>query len=442
MTVLLRRAPDLLAVLALIAIALAVGAYITGRQGMTLPSWVPVAGDERVVLRAELEDGKSLVPGQGQTVTVAGVEVGEVTGVELRRGRAVVRMEIEPGKATLHRDATALVRPRTGLEDMVVELSVGTRAAGRLADGATLPITQTTSAVQVDQILSSLDADTRGRLVTLLTGGGQALEDEGGRQAARTLRRFEPLARDLRRINGALARRREAVSGVVRRLALLGDAVGARDDDLATLVSSSDEVLGGLARQDRALRDVVGALPGALQRTRAALGPVDELARELGPAARDLRPAARELDGALAALRPFARTTTPVVRDQLRPFTREAAPALRTTRPAARDLAAGSPGLATTVHVVEQLFDTLAGDPAGADPAPLFYLAWANHLAASVFSTQDAHGPLRRGLLMTTCPSLTVLEQIGSVNPVLGTLVAQLDAPTRDEACGTTGATR
>ncbi|HYF25263.1 MAG TPA: MlaD family protein [Baekduia sp.] len=436
-----RRLPEILAIAGLVAIALAVAATITARQHLTLPAWVPLAGDERLVVHAELEDGKSLVPGQGQTVTVAGVEVGEVTGVALRRGRAVVRLEIEPGKVRLHRDATAFVRPRTGLEDMVVELTVGTPGAGALRDGATLPITQTTSAVQVDQVLAALDADTRDRLVSLVTGGGRALGGDGGRQASRTLRRVEPLVADLRAINGALARRRAAVSGVVRRLGLLAGAVGERDADLAALVHGSDQVLGALARQDRALRRVVAGLPGALRTTRGSLTAVDDLAGELGPAARQLRPAARGLDEALETLAPAARRATPVLREQLRPFARDAQAPVRELRPAAGDLAALTPGLRTTAAVLERVFDTLAGDPAGADPAPLFYLAWANHLAASVFGTQDAHGPVRRGMLLTSCASLTVLEQIGTVNAGLGTLVALLDAPKLSEVCPAPGTT-
>lgn len=426
----------LLTIAGLAVIALAVGGYITSKQRLTFPAWVPVVGDERFTLRAELESGKSLVPGQGQTVTVAGVEVGEVSGVALRRGRAVVSMRIEPGRARLFRDATALVRPRTGLEDMVVELGVGTPAAGPLPRGATLPISQTTSPVQLDQVLGSLDADTRDQLVSLVTGGGRALGEDEGRQASRTLRRVEPLVGDLRAINRALARRRVAVRDVVTRLGRLAETVGERDDDLTTLVAASDEALGAMASQDAALRDTVRRLPGALGRTSAAMSSVRRLAAELGPAARDLRPAARGLDGAVRSLRPLASRATPVVRTQLRPFSRDAGPALDVARPAARDLAAQAPALVTTGRVLERVFDTLAGDPAGDAPAPLFYLAWANHLSASVFGTQDAHGPVRRGAMLISCPSLAVLEQIGSVNPTLGTLVSLLDAPRKDEVCG------
>ncbi|WP_205697060.1 MlaD family protein [Conexibacter sp. SYSU D00693] len=426
---------DVAAVLGLVLVALAVAGYVTTNQRMTLPSWVPLAGDDRVVLRAVLEDGKSLVPGQGQAVTVAGVEVGEVTGVDLERGRARVTMALDPDRATLHRDATAVVRPRTGLEDMVVELGVGTPRAGRLPEGATLPLSQTTSGVQVDRVLAMLDADTRARLLALVGAGGRALEGDGARSASATLRRFEPLARDVRAIATALARRRAAVAGVVTRLGRLASTVGERDDDLTTLVSASDEVLAGLARQDRALRASLDALPGALRRSRGALRDLGTLGAQLEPAARALRPAAAGLRPALDAVAPFAKATTPVVRDQLRPLAREAQPAVRTARPAARALASATPDLHSAGRVLEELFDTLAGDPAGEDPAPLHWLAWGGHLAASLVGTQDAHGPVRRGLLMTSCSSLAVLEQIGSVNPTLGTLVSLLDAPTQGEVC-------
>ena len=69
--------------------------------------------------------------------------VGEIKSVDLENGRAVVTMSIRQKYAELiKRDATMLLRPKTGLKDMIVELDPGTRAAGR-DEGYTVPVPDT-----------------------------------------------------------------------------------------------------------------------------------------------------------------------------------------------------------------------------------------------------------------------------------------------------------
>ena len=52
-------------------------------------------------------------------------------------GHAVVQMNIEPKYAPLiHPDASLLLRPKTGLKDMIVEMDPGTKAAGGAKSGA------------------------------------------------------------------------------------------------------------------------------------------------------------------------------------------------------------------------------------------------------------------------------------------------------------------
>jgi phospholipid/cholesterol/gamma-HCH transport system substrate-binding protein len=52
-----------------------------------------------------------------------------------------------------------------------------------------------------------------------------------------------------------------------------------------------------------------------------------------------------------------------------------------------------------------------------------------------VFSTQDAHGPIRRGLVVTSCSSLALLQNIGRANQVLGTLAGLLNPPSPTTVC-------
>lgn len=434
------RAREVALVVGLVALAAVVGGYILANQRLTLPAWVPVLGQEVYEIEAELASAQAVTPGQGQTVNVAGVQVGEIAKVRLEGGRAILTLRLAAPeiRGRVFRDATVLLRPRTGLRDMVAELTPGTPRAGRLPAGGRIPIAQTLPDVNLDEILASLDADTRAYLRLLLAGGAEGLGGNG-RALARGLRRLEPTARYLRRMNTALAERRGNVRRVIRNLSLLMGELGRKDDQLAGFVSSSNAVFEVLARQDANLRATLRALPQTLTTTREALASVEELGGELGPTLQALRPGARALGPSLREARPFLRATTPVISDELRPFARAARPTVAQLRPALRDLAGAAPDLTTTFTVVNHALNALAYNPPGRAEGYLFYLAWANHLGATLFATQDAHGPIRRGLVLVNCLNLQILENVAAVNEGLGALTGLLNPPDWRRYCRAQG---
>jgi phospholipid/cholesterol/gamma-HCH transport system substrate-binding protein len=425
---------DFAFVVGIVVVALLVGSYILSNQRFYLPKWVPVVGSDFVDYKAQFSTAQSVTPGQGQTVQVAGVDVGDITRVDLVGGRAVVTMKIRRKYTPLYRNATALLRPKTGLNDMVIELDPGSRNAGEAPAGFTVPVAQTLPNVNFDEILSSLDSDTRSYLQLLVGAAGEGVGGQG-KQLSASLKRFEPTGRYLARLNGALAERERNIRRSIHNFRLLAQALGEKDDDLAALVDSSNRVFTAFARQDARLRDALHELPGALNTTDATLAKVDDLGRRLGSTLGDLRPAARALGPSLHRTRPFLRETTPVIRDQLRPFARDALPVVTVLRPAARDLSLVTPKLTTTLQVANYLLNELTYNPPGKEEGYLFWASWLNHAGASVFSTQDAHGPIRRGTILASCSTLGVLDQIGSVQPGLGTLAGLLHAPQTSAVC-------
>jgi phospholipid/cholesterol/gamma-HCH transport system substrate-binding protein len=425
---------DAVAIVALVAVAGVVAVLILANQGSSLPGWVPIVGHDVTEIEAELSSAQAVTPGQGQTVNVAGVEVGEISAVRLERGRAIVTLQLDGQDVPVYKDASVLLRPRTGLRDMVAELTPGTRAAGRLEPGKRIPIAQTLPDVNLDEILAALDADTRTYLRMLLGDAADGLRGTE-RDLANTLRRVEPTARDLRRVNAALAERRRNLARTIHSFSLLVGELGARDDQLATFVDSSNAVLAALARQDASLRATLRGLPGALAETRRALGKAQALGAELGPTLQSLRPGARALGPSLRATRPFLERTRPVIRDEIRPFVRATLPTIRTLSPATRDLAATAPDLTRSLRVVNALLNTLAFNPNGREEGYLFWLSWLNHLSNTMLSNADAHGPVRRGVVIVSCQTLQILENVVLGNPQLGVLTQLLDAPSRTEVC-------
>jgi phospholipid/cholesterol/gamma-HCH transport system substrate-binding protein len=422
---------DFVAIIGLILISGVVAVYILGHQRLTLPAWVPFVGKDFFVLKAELSTAQAVTPGQGQTVNIAGVEVGEISNVELKDGKAVITMKMEPKYSRVYRDATVLLRPKTGLKDMVAELEPGTPAAGRLHENDTIPVSQTLPDVNLDEILASLDSDTRDYLTILLSAGGDGLKGNG-RALARAIRRFEPTARYSRKVFGALETRKANIRRVIHNLSLLMSELGARDDQVAQFVENSNAVFATLAGQDANLRAAVRELPTALRATQTGLGKAGALADELGPTLQALRPGARALAPTLRSVRPFVRETTPVIHDEIRPFVRASRPTVKQLKPALGDLAAATPDLTRTFKVVNYLLDELAYNPPGSQEGYLFWVAWANHLGNQIFSTQDAHGPIRRGLFIASCQDIPVLQQVAKANPLLGTLTDLLLLPTQE----------
>jgi phospholipid/cholesterol/gamma-HCH transport system substrate-binding protein len=435
-TAIRKHARDFAFVLGLVLVSLLVGGYILSNQRFYLPHWVPGLGSDFVDYKAQFSTAQSVTPGQGQTVQVAGVDVGDITKVDLVDGRAVVTMKIRRKYTPIYRNATALLRPKTGLNDMVIELDPGSSTAGKAPAGWAVPVSQTLPNVNFDEILSSLDSDTRSYLQLLVGAAGEGLDGQGKALSA-DLKRFEPTGRYLARLNGALALRDRNIRRAIHNFSLLSVALGAKDDQLAGLVDSSNRVFRAFANQDASLREALRLLPGTLQTTNTTLGKVDELASVLGPTLGRLRPAARALGPALQQTRPFLRQTTPIIRDQLRPFTRQALPVAKVLRPAASDLAVVTPKLTTSLKVLNQLLNELAFNPPGKEEGFLFWASWASHAGATVFDTQDAHGPLRHGLVLASCSTLQVLGQLSAVVPQLGTLATLLNEPPQSQVCPT-----
>jgi phospholipid/cholesterol/gamma-HCH transport system substrate-binding protein len=427
---------DFVALMVLFLIGLGVAAFILSNQRLYLPSWVPGIGTDFYKVKAEFSTAQAVVPGQGQTVDIAGVQVGDIDSVDLKNGVAVVSMNIRNKYKPIYRDAHMLLRPKTGLKDMIVELDPGTRSAGALPEGGTIPVQNTAPDVNLDEVLSSLDNDTRTYLQILVNAGGEAFGNKGYSADLReTFKRFEPTNRDLAKITGLLSKRRDNLKRVIHNFRLLTEEVGTRDTQLASLVGTANANFRALASQDANIRESLRLLPPTLTTARTSLLKADALARELGPTLESLRPAARALGPALTQTRPFLRTTTPIIRDQLRPFARDVRPTVRQLRVVGENLKPLIPHLTNSFNVVNSLLNTLAFNPSGDEEGFLFWASWANHDAAQIFTTQDAHGPIRRGLIITSCDSLSLLNQVVAANPPLNTLFTLLNAPALSKVC-------
>jgi len=428
---------DMLAILGLLAIAMTVGVYILNKQRLRFP----LIEETPYRLKAAFGTAQAVTPGQGQTVRVSGIRIGDIAKTELVDGRAIVTFDIDQKYKNLIRtDATALLRPKTGLKDMFIEVNPGTKAAPVAQENWVMPVSNTLPDVNPDEFFAALDADTRDYLKLLLKGAGDGLR---GRSAdlQDVLRRFEPTHRDLAAVQSAAATRRRELRRLVNSLNLVNRELAGKDQDLAELVDRASRWFGALAEQRQNVASTIRELPSTLRQATSTLGKVDRLGRVLGPASEELRQIAAPLARSNRLSRPLSLEAEPLLRTKIRPFVREARPFVGELGVTARRLVRAEPGLTRTFTVLNRFFNMLANNPNGAEGPDkagrsegfLFDLAWVGHQSNNLFSNQDAHGT---GRPITTGGTCGVIRSTIASQPQLEELLGLTGALTDPRVCG------
>jgi len=309
---------------------------------------IPFVNDPYEV-RAVFRDSSGIRP--GSPVRIAGVDVGEVTGVERTAPgarTATLTMSVVDRGRPIHADATAKIRPRIFLEgNFYVELTAGTPAADELDEGEVIPADRTANPVQFDEVLKALKSDTRAKLRRTLIELGETQRAGGGEAFNRSLR-YQPDA--------------YYFSAIVSE-ALLGERPG----DLARWLGAGGRVAAAIDRRPERLRSLITDF----NRTAAALADREDDLRaavdELPDTLDEALPTFAELNAAFPSVRRFAREVRPGVRS-IAPASAELIPLLRQLRGLvgepelrglSRDLRASTPPLTSlaqdSVPVLEQL---------------------------------------------------------------------------------------
>src|SRR5207248_2821056 len=149
----------------------------------------------------------------------------------------------------------------------------------------------------------------------------------------------------------------------IHNFRLLLEALGGKDKQLAQLIDSSNAVFAVFAKQEKNVQELLHLLPGALAKTRSGLGKLGTASEVLGPTLHQLRPFASSLGPANEATQRLAHTTTPIIRNEIRPFARQILPTISALRPHTQDLAEAFPKLAASLAACNDCFTELAYNP-------------------------------------------------------------------------------
>jgi virulence factor Mce-like protein len=248
-------------------------------------------------------------------VRIAGVNVGKVKSVQ-RAGdsnASIVEMEIDNKALPIHKDATVKIRPRIFLEgNFFVDLQPGTPASPKLSSGDTLPISQTAGPVQLDEVLTALQGDTRKSLQETVVGLGDALTR---RPSAADDAAADPSARGqsaAESLNDAVDHGKPALKGT----AIVSDAFqGTETHDLSKLIAGLSKTTSGLSRSETSLQDLLTNFNTTVAATASQAGNLRTSIRLLAPTLQSADTTLDMLNAAFPDTRAFAREILPGVRE-------------------------------------------------------------------------------------------------------------------------------
>ena len=258
--------------------------------------------------------------------------------------RRSITMRIKDDGRPVHRDARVKIRPRLFLEgNWLIDLEPGTPDTKEIPDGGTIPIQQTSNPVQLGQVLTALQSDTRKNLQTLFREYSSALEGEGADGFRRSIRHWKGAYRDSALVQEAtLGLGEHDLSDYIDGAGRVARGLDRNPAQLKALVTDFDTAAGAFAREAGSLEQAIAELPRTLRTARPALG---ELNRSLPPLrrfARDLQPSIRESNETIDVSLPFLRQARRLVsRDELRGLARD----LRPTAPPLARLTQRTPAL-------------------------------------------------------------------------------------------------
>lgn len=318
---------------------------------------VRTSGDDEKTVTAIFDNAEALVP--GNEVKMAGVEVGSIDSIELRNGRAEVKMTLERLALPLHQDATARIRLVSLLGERYIDLDRGSPDKPLMSDTEVLRVGKEHSAVDLDEVLNALDDPTSASLAALVTALGEGTDGQGKNIDA-ALKALAPAMSDTARLGQVLDEQNDVLAQLVDRTTPVARSLArGHGKDLDKLVESTKQGLWAVALERRALDDALRQLPATLRQARHSLAQVAGVSKAATPTLRAARPVTDELPQITSELDAFVAAADPAL-GSLPPVLNRAETLLDQTAPLVRDLRPGAEALNSVAGSARPIVDRLS----------------------------------------------------------------------------------
>ncbi|HEY3189359.1 MAG TPA: MlaD family protein [Solirubrobacteraceae bacterium] len=286
--------------------------------GLLLYLWIAFGGSIPLApkgYRFNTSFGEATQLSKEADVRISGVSVGKVKDIHTQgTGRSLATIQLEDRYAPIPRNTRAILRQKTLLGETYVELTPGDRSSGMLPDGGTLPASQVSPTVELDEIFRTFNAKTREALRTWfqsqaasVRGRGQDINDAFGNLA--------PFAVDVDVLLRLLEAQHADLRRVVRDTGTVFNALTARDDELRRLIVNSNRVFSATAERNEDLKAFFRALPEFQRQSILTVNRLTRFAHNTNPLITELRPFARELSPTLEQVSALAPDLKAFLRD-------------------------------------------------------------------------------------------------------------------------------
>jgi ABC-type transporter Mla subunit MlaD len=248
-------------------------------------------------LRVQAADASELT--KGDDVYLGGSLVGIVSSVVATRTQAgqpiaLLNLHLQKSIEPLPVDSHFTVRLKGTIGLKYLQVTLGHTQRG-LPNGATVPLRQTSSSVDFDQVLSMFTPPTRTGVQRTTIGFGEALTGRGY-DLNNAIGAFVPLLTDLSPVMGNLASPHTDLAGFFRGLAAYAGALAPVAQTQASLFTNLDTTFRSLASVAvPSLQDTISQTPPMFQATIAGSPVIRPFLTDTAALLGELRPGAATL---------------------------------------------------------------------------------------------------------------------------------------------------
>jgi virulence factor Mce-like protein len=371
-------------------------------------------GSSGYSVRAIFDNASNVV--SGEDVKTAGAVIGSVGPLDVTRDKraAVVLNITKPGFSPFHGDAHCTIRPQSLIGETFVECSPGSNRSPELqkidrGDGKgqhLLPLSHTSSPVDIDEINDIMRQPTRERLAILINEFGTALAGRG-KDLNDAIHRANPALRETDKVLAILARQNRTLADLAKSSDTVLAPLARKRQQFANFIVQANKTGQATAERRADITAGIEKLPAFLRQFRPTLQDLGHLSDEMEPVIADLGRAAPGLNRFIEQLGPFSKVSIPAVKS-LGDAADVGRPALNATRPIANDLRQ----FATAADPVSKSLDDLTKS--------LNATGGINHFMDFLFFQMQAINGfdgighyLRAGLIVNLCSTYVVTPAPG-----------------------------